>query len=571
MEDEYQKLKDRDINELAEAFREIFTEVLQASAEEIPFSGWVLSQAPISIIKPNPKDTAFAANNGVIYINPAFINAVAHEAEEKGYSPKDIYGLYGYIISHEMAHIILQHPWDLRKFINIQEHIPWEIKREIANISMDYIINTTFCNPIYRDSPHPILGIIDSKDEFKKTVMEMDQILNSRDMLKEIEDIDNLEDMTWEDIYYLITKHIKDVNELDGPSDPGEHHKNAKEFSASSTEGSSNQGNKKESAESSSQNSSENHEEAQEAVGSSSYKNTNQPGSKKTVWTAHGEEKEIEEEASVRDGFLERCKNSKETAEEERQSLTDKLKDIRQAAEQIKEEFIHKMREAGFEKGGFYRSFVDSLKADTAPLQAKIKSVLSGVIQGQLRVSAWDRLSRRMPYITPGARTFPKPSAWFLMDVSGSVSEDEISAVMSSIRDLLESRTLGRAVIVTFDVGETGIFEARTAKDLKDIKISGGGGTELSPAIEKIERSLKWGDIAVVATDSEVADKPEELKNKIKDIVRITSHPVIWLHFGREKALNEIIEHSRNNIIPMIIEPERGRVTIKNYKKGVRV
>lgn len=232
---------------------------------------------------------------------------------------------------------------------------------------------------------------------------------------------------------------------------------------------------------------------------------------------------------------------------------------------------MHRMREAGLEKGGFHRSFVDSLKADTTPIQAKIKTVLSGIIQGQLRVSAWDRLSRRMPYLTPGTRIFPKPSMWFLIDVSGSVSKDELSAVMSSIRDLLESRTIGRAVMVTFDVGETGFFEAKTAKDLKNFEISGGGGTELSPAVEEIKRSLKWGDIVAVATDSALGDNLEKLKDKIKDVVRATSHPVIWLHFGDERDLNEIINHIGNDIIPMVIEPERGRVTIKNYKKGVRI
>ncbi|HHY79805.1 MAG TPA: hypothetical protein GX516_05520 [Thermoanaerobacter sp.] len=554
IKEEAEKLKNRDLNELAETFKEIFAEILQASAEENPFTGWVLSQAPISIIKPNSRDTAFAADKGIIYINPAFINATARTAEERGYSPRDIYQLYGYIIAHEMAHIILQHPWDLKKIISIQEHIPWEIKKEIANISMDYIINMTFCNALYSSAPHHILEIIDSRDAFEKSIKNMDAFLDSHSVLEEIRGRDDIEDMAWEDLYYLITKHIRDINALDAALNLN--------GSSQSAQGS---------PKSSSQNSSKNHESIEETTENTVPGSSNQSNTKKTVWTAHGEEKEIEEEFAVREGYLEKYKNEEEAGQGKKENLTDRLKDIQEIVDQMKEEFMHRMREAGLEKGGFHRSFVDSLKADTTPLKAKIKTVLSGIIQGQLRVSAWDRLSRRMPYLTPGTRIFPKPSMWFLIDVSGSVSENELSAVMSSIKDLLESRTIGKAVMVTFDAGKTGFFEAKTAKDLKNFEISGGGGTELSPAIEEIEKSLKWGDITVVATDSALGDDPERLKGKIKDVVRATSHAVIWLHFGDERYLNEIINHSRNDIIPMVIEPERERITIKNYKKGVRI
>ena len=557
MEEEAEKLKARDLNELADTFKEIYTEILQTSAEENPFLGWVLSQAPISLIKPNSEDTAFAADNGKVYINPAFINAAARAAEERGYSPKDIYQLYGYIITHEMAHIMLQHPWNLKKFTGIQEHIPWEIKKSIANVSMDYIINTTFCNVLYRDAPHHILEVIDSREALTKAIKSMNEVLDSQQVLQEISSRDDIEDRTWEDLYYLITKHVKNIKTASTSAGQDENSQNSS---------SKNQGNQ------------------ETGEGSTANKRSSQQSSsRKTVWTAHGEEKEIEEEAAVREGYLEKYKNEeaaeqkeqnsigKNAADAEKNSLSKELKEIKEMVNQLKEEFMHKMREAGLEKGGFHRSFVDSLKADTTPLQAKIKSVLSGVVQGQLRVSAWDRLSRRMPYLTPGSRTFPKPSMWLLVDVSGSVEEKELSAVMSSIKDLLESRTIGRAVIVTFDVGETGFFEARTAGDLKNFKITGGGGTVLSPAVDAVEKSLKWGDITAVATDSALGDDPEELAEKIKNVVRATSHPVIWLHFGDDRDINEIIEHNGNNVIPMIIEPERGKITIKNYRKGVKV
>ena len=570
IKEEAKKLKGRDLDELAETFKEIYTEILQTSAEENPFIGWVLSQAPISLIKPNSSDTAFAADNGRVYINPAFINAVARTAEERGYSPRDIYQLYGYIITHEMAHIMLQHPWDLKKLRNVQEHIPWEIKKNIANISTDYIINTTFCNPLYSTAPHHILEIIDSREALANVIKSMDTVLDSQQVLQEIHSREDIEDRTWEDLYYLITKHVKNIDTAAIPVKQGENSQNTEQQQGNNSQ--------------CSNNSSKNQEDHESADGSTVKKSSSQQsGSKKTVWTAHGEEKEIEEEAAVREGYLEKYKNkeeaeqkeqngiSKNAADAEKSSLSKELKEIKEMVDQLKEEFIHKMREAGLEKGGFHRSFVDSLKADTTPLQAKIKSVLSGVVQGQLRVSAWDRLSRRMPYLAPGARIFPKPSMWLLVDVSGSVSEKELSAVMSSIKDLLESRTIGRAVIVTFDVGETGFFEARTAGDLKNFKIEGGGGTVLSPAIDSVEKSLKWGDITAVATDSALGDNPEELKEKIKNVVRATSHPVIWLHFGDDEDIEEIIEYNGNNIIPMIIEPERGKVTIKNYRKGVKV
>ncbi|UZQ81795.1 hypothetical protein [Thermoanaerobacter sp. RKWS2] len=301
IKEEAEKLKNRDLNELAETFKEIFAEILQVSAEENPFTGWVLSQAPISIIKPNSRDTAFAADNGVIYINPAFINAAARTAEEKGYSPREIYQLYGYIIAHEMAHIILQHPWDLKKFISIQEHIPWEIKKEIANISMDYIINMTFCNVLYSSAPHHILEIIDSRSAFEKSIKNMDAFLDSHSVLEEIRGRDDIEDMAWEDLYYLITKHIRDINALDAALNLN--------GSSQSTQGS---------PKSNSQNSGKNHESTEEAAGNAVLGDSSKSNAKKTVWTAHGEEKEIEEEFTVREGYLEKYKNEEKAVQKKR-------------------------------------------------------------------------------------------------------------------------------------------------------------------------------------------------------------------------------------------------------------
>lgn len=550
--EEAEKLKGRDIDELAESFKEIYSEILQASAEENPFLGWILSQAPVSIIKPNSKDTAFAADNGQVYINPAFINAVARTASEKGYSAREIYQLYGYIIAHEMAHIMLQHPWTLKKFFKIQEHIPFEIKRDIANISTDYIINTTFCNVLYNDAPHHILNIIDSRKALESVILNMKNTLDTEKVLEEINTQEDIEEKMWEDLYYIITKHIK--------ADALKHYSM---YQAGDSENIGQEESKNAGGSQSKQDG-----DSQEAGKEQKQKNNQgieQTSSKKKVFTAHGEEKEIGEEASVRKGYLEKYKDKQNMPQK------DDAERIKEIVEEIKQEFMHKMREAGIEKGGLYRSFVDTLKADTTPIQAQISSILTGVIQGQTRVSAWDRLSRRMPYITPGARIFPKPDMVLFVDVSGSVSDKELSAVISTVKDLLYSQKLGRVLIVPFDVEATGIYEVRSPSDLEDVKIEGGGGTLLSPAVDKVKEELKWGDIAAVATDSAVGDDMDELKIRIEDVVRTTSHPVIWLHFGDERDIKEIINHNGYNIIPMIIKLEQNKVLIKNYRKGVSI
>ncbi|QSZ26717.1 hypothetical protein ACETAC_07385 [Aceticella autotrophica] len=93
----------------------------------------------------------------------------------------------------------------------------------------------------------------------------------------------------------------------------------------------------------------------------------------------------------------------------------------------------------------------------------------------------------------------------------------------------------------------------------------------MSPAIDAIKESLKWGDITVVATDSDIADNNRTIKEKIADIKQRTTKSVIWMHFGEENSLQNIVNNNKDNIIPMIIDSRKNKVAIKNYKKGVSI
>lgn len=136
-----------------------------------------------------------------------------------------------------------------------------------------------------------------------------------------------------------------------------------------------------------------------------------------------------------------------------------------------------------------------------------------------------DRRFSESPYILPSycETDAALRHVAFMVDASGSVSDDELAAVVSEISGALEQFG-GRmdGWVGFFDTKAYGLAEIGSVEDVRSLRPRGGGGTRLEAAFEAVD---EWVDdeavsCIVILTDG-YAPFPEEARAK--------GTPVLWL------------------------------------------
>lgn len=113
------------------------------------------------------------------------------------------------------------------------------------------------------------------------------------------------------------------------------------------------------------------------------------------------------------------------------------------------------------------------------------------------------RVSRRLsgsPYIFPGMVQY-EPSGAVAIDTSGSMTNDDFNKAISEVHAILQ-KVLKNGKLSVFSV-DAQSAEAKQVRSIKDIRLRGGGGTDMSIAVKKIIETprKKRPDILVVFTD----------------------------------------------------------------------
>lgn len=200
------------------------------------------------------------------------------------------------------------------------------------------------------------------------------------------------------------------------------------------------------------------------------------------------------------------------------------------------EEEIRQARQAGKSHRG---EFVDYVLGQLEPPKVKWEKIFSKIvgktystiIPGKTDYS-YRRPNRRMlsvsPYIFPGYVSY-RPSAMVGVDTSGSMRDEDYLFTLSEV-DTLVRKIFREGVVQLFTV-DTKVSAISPVKDVKDLNLKGGGGTDMASAWRYI-LSLpkeKRPDVFILATDGgfnnwqeiEKLEKEAKLQG-IKSIILIT-------------------------------------------------
>ncbi|MEZ0394081.1 MAG: VWA-like domain-containing protein [Desulfurococcaceae archaeon] len=160
-------------------------------------------------------------------------------------------------------------------------------------------------------------------------------------------------------------------------------------------------------------------------------------------------------------------------------------------------------RAAGAEPG-FLARIVEELLLPRVHWRALLRLQLEGAGRSVRR--SWARPSRKHPEL-PGRRTLSRGRVVAAVDVSGSVSDEELRAFLSEVCGL--AGEAHEVVVVPWDAKVRGAVRVRGPGDVRRVArrgFTGGGGTVLGPALEFIDRHFPDAVAVVILSDWRISD-----------------------------------------------------------------
>lgn len=116
---------------------------------------------------------------------------------------------------------------------------------------------------------------------------------------------------------------------------------------------------------------------------------------------------------------------------------------------------------------------------------------------------------RRVPRIIKPAMRGPTIRASIVVDTSGSMSQDDLTAALSEIGGVLRSSGVARDQIRVLSCDAASGTPARV-RSVSDIRLTGGGGTDMCIGITAATRARPAPDVIIVLTDGDTPwpDRP---------------------------------------------------------------
>lgn len=167
------------------------------------------------------------------------------------------------------------------------------------------------------------------------------------------------------------------------------------------------------------------------------------------------------------------------------------------------------------------RSDIDAM-IRTFRLTRKIPSWRYNIIQvlstivSRYSTYTWRKIHRKYGNRLPCRVRKYNPHLYGLIDVSGSISEEELSKFLSFLWNIARKYDIEETLIF-WDEDITGIVDVKSPRDFRDIKVTGCRGTLLMPALKYLrnQRKLKNSAIIVILSDFYIFDE-EEVEDYIK-------------------------------------------------------
>lgn len=202
--------------------------------------------------------------------------------------------------------------------------------------------------------------------------------------------------------------------------------------------------------------------------------------------------------------------------------------------------------------GSFFDQFIlDALRPPTVPWSKVFRGIVSRqfntIVTGGMDYS-FKRPSRRS---TPGGFIRPSfiayaPKVLVGCDCSGSMSMEDYESAVSEVEGIFKSMDCGSLDFVTVD---TQITSKQVVKSAKDLKLVGGGGTEMSPLLDYVNAlsPVNRPDVVVLCTDGWFDWTPylERTNGKLFYVVLVTDRG------GYERAKQYGDTYSNLKILPI--------------------
>lgn len=119
----------------------------------------------------------------------------------------------------------------------------------------------------------------------------------------------------------------------------------------------------------------------------------------------------------------------------------------------------------------------------------------------------WAKPSRKHPMF-PGKKFSKRASSVVLVDTSGSIDVNELRQFVTEIYYMLKNRST--IVVIPWDSEAYEPIKLERESDIQKLKLTGGGGTCLLPALELVDKKYSNVDNIVILSDWEIYDINDE-------------------------------------------------------------
>ncbi|MEM1912347.1 MAG: VWA domain-containing protein [Thermofilaceae archaeon] len=144
---------------------------------------------------------------------------------------------------------------------------------------------------------------------------------------------------------------------------------------------------------------------------------------------------------------------------------------------------------------------------------------------GSFKLYSWQRIHKRAPQLKPGYYRMGTPNIVILLDTSGSMLDESLNKALSEIFGLVESVPDVKVTLYQWS-SECSLPEkvdryfVQRAKTHRKIPVL-TGGTEISPALDKVLPTITKNDLVVIMTDGYIFDiDNEETQKKLAELAK---------------------------------------------------
>lgn len=183
--------------------------------------------------------------------------------------------------------------------------------------------------------------------------------------------------------------------------------------------------------------------------------------------------------------------------------LTDADADLvrRRVATDVQEHQQSKGR--GTVPAGMARWAEKTLAPPTVPWSRLLRSAVRRAVAdsaGRVRHTYTRPSRRRLPKIITPAMRAPSVTVSIVIDTSGSMQPDDLTAALSEVKGVLTASGIARDK-VTLLACDAAATKPRRVRSVEDVDLSGGGGTDMRVGIDAAESARPAPHVVIVLTD----------------------------------------------------------------------